>query len=95
MLSLVFQFDLVCAKEFLKNLSTTIYFCGVMICGLIFGAMSDRFGRKSSMLTALYLQLGVGVAIAFANSYVAFTLLRFFQGILMQVCVCVCVVMAT
>ncbi|ELU14225.1 hypothetical protein CAPTEDRAFT_220884 [Capitella teleta] len=82
--TIVIDFDLVCDKEFLKNLSTTIYFCGVMIGGLIFGALSDRFGRKPSLLTALFAQAVVGVGVAFANSYLLFTLLRFCLGILMQ-----------
>ena len=82
---LYFQWDLVCDHAYLSSLATTIYFCGVMIGGLIFGSLSDRWGRKPFMLFTLYSQILVGVALAFANSYPLFVLLRFILGILMQV----------
>ena len=81
-----FQFDLVCDSAYLVGVSTTVYFGGVMLGGLIFGALSDRFGRKPFMLLTLYTHILVGVGIAFANSYILFVILRFIQGVLMQVC---------
>ena len=82
---LYFQFDLVCDKAYLSSLATTIYFCGVMLGGLLFGTLSDHWGRKPFTLGTLYMHIVVGVFIAFSNSYVMFVLLRFLQGILMQV----------
>ena len=83
-----FQFDLVCDKAYLSNLATTIYFCGVMLGGILFGTLSDHWGRKPFTLGTLYLHIVVGVLIAFSNSYVTFVILRFLQGVLMQVNIC-------
>ncbi|KAK2155588.1 hypothetical protein LSH36_236g03011 [Paralvinella palmiformis] len=55
-----------------------------MIGGLLFGTLSDMFGRKPFVLLTLYAQIGIGVWIAFASNYILFVLLRFGQGILMQ-----------
>jgi len=59
-----------------------------MIGGLLFGTLSDMFGRKPFVLLTLYAQIGIGVWIAFASNYILFVLLRFGQGILMQVSTC-------
>ena len=46
----IFQWGLVCDREFVGPLITTTYFCGVMLGGIIFGSFSDKFGRKNIML---------------------------------------------
>ena len=81
----VLQWDLVCDRRYLSSLATTIYFSGVMVGGVIFGTLSDLWGRKPFMLFTLYTHIFVGVGIAFADSYIVFVLLRFVQGALMQV----------
>ena len=67
------------------SLATTIYFAGVMVGGIVFGTLADRFGRKPLMLAALYGHVFVGTALAFANSYTMFVILRFILGFLLQV----------
>lgn len=57
-----------------------------MIGGLLFGHLSDNIGRLPVLLITLYLPIGLGVGMAFVPSYTVFVLLRFFQGVLMQVC---------
>jgi MFS family permease len=64
---------------------TTVYFCGVMIGGVIFGSLSDRFGRKNMMLVCLYTQCLIGIAIHFVRRLVVFIGLRFVQGFFIQV----------
>ena len=56
-----------------------------MVGGLIFGSLSDRWGRKPFILLTMYLHIIVGTALAFVHNYTLFVLLRFAQGILMQV----------
>ncbi|CAH1801726.1 unnamed protein product [Owenia fusiformis] len=82
--NIISEWDLVCNKKTLASLSTTIYFVGVMIGGVLFGTLSDRFGRKPLLLFTLYLPVGIGVGIAFSNSYWLFVFLRFIQGFLLQ-----------
>lgn len=82
--NIISEFNLICGEFYLKNLATTIYFCGVMLGGLLFGSLSDLHGRKPFMLLALYGQIVVGVGIAFSHNLLMFTILRFIQGVFMQ-----------
>ncbi|KAH9523285.1 hypothetical protein Btru_066295 [Bulinus truncatus] len=82
--NIVSQFDLVCTDSALANLATTIYFAGVMVGGLLFGDLADRFGRLPIMLFTLYSSVVLGVIIAFSVNYVMFVVLRFVDGVLMQ-----------
>ena len=86
-IAVIFQYDLVCEDAYLSGLATTIYFCGVMVGGIIFGSLSDRFGRKPFMLLTLYLHILVGVGIPFSPTYSIFVISRFILGILLQVSV--------
>lgn len=82
--SIVTEWSLVCDSSYLSPLTTTIYFCGVMLGGLVFGHIADTFGRKPVMLVTLYLPVAVGVGIYFMPWYSGFAVLRFVQGVLMQ-----------
>ncbi|KAH3882706.1 hypothetical protein DPMN_006650 [Dreissena polymorpha] len=82
--SIVTEWDLVCSDTYLSSLATTIYFCGVMLGGLVFGHLADKFGRKPVMLFTLFFPILVGIATAFVPWYAGFVTLRFIQGVLMQ-----------
>lgn len=82
--NIVTEWDLVCSQAYLSSLATTIYFCGVMVGGLVFGHLADKLGRKPVMLVSLLLPVVVGVGTSFATSYWMFVAFRFIQGILMQ-----------
>ncbi|XP_025088668.1 organic cation transporter protein-like [Pomacea canaliculata] len=45
------------------------------------GMISDRFGRKTSMMIALLLHIAACIGTAFATSFLVFTSLRFFVGV--------------
>ena len=74
-----------CDQKYLSALSTTIYFCGVMVGGVLFGHLADVFGRKPVMMACLFLPVAVGVGISFVPWYWLFATLRFIQGMFMQV----------
>lgn len=78
------EWDLVCDNSYLSGLATTIYFIGVMVGGLLFGYLADRFGRKPIMLVTLFTPVAIGLLTSFVTSYYLFVTLRFFQGIFMQ-----------
>ncbi|XP_060062784.1 organic cation transporter protein-like [Ylistrum balloti] len=82
--TIVTEWDLVCDSSFLAKVATTVYFCGVMVGGLVFGILADKLGRKPVMLITLYVPILIGIGISFANSYHLFLILRFFQGAFMQ-----------
>ena len=74
-----------CSYKSRASLATTIYFAGVMLGGLVFGDLADRLGRLPVLLLTIYTSVAVGVATAFSVDYIMFVVLRFVQGVLMQV----------
>jgi len=85
LLVFVVQWDLVCDRAYLKDLTQTSYVVGFMVSVLIFSILSDKFGRKPLFLFCQWALVVVGVANAFAPNYLVFTVLRFFSGMLQQV----------
>ncbi len=57
-----------CDRKYLPKLITTLYFGGVMIGGVVFGHLADRVGRQPMVLTCLYAQCAIGVALHFVAS---------------------------
>jgi len=53
-----------------------------MVCTIL----SDIFGRKPIFLLSQWAMVVIGVANAFAPNYLVFTVLKFFSGVLAQVC---------
>ncbi|XP_070839905.1 solute carrier family 22 member 6 isoform X2 [Chaetodon trifascialis] len=76
----VSEWDLVCSLRPLKQMIQTIYMGGVLAGAMIYGGLSDRFGRRSVLIWS-YLQLGVlGCSSALSPSYTAYCVFRFLSG---------------
>uniref|UniRef100_A0A3B5MKJ3 Solute carrier family 22 member 6 n=1 Tax=Xiphophorus couchianus TaxID=32473 RepID=A0A3B5MKJ3_9TELE len=76
--------DLVCSLRPLKQMIQTIYMGGVLTGAIVFGGLSDRFGRKSVLIWS-YLQLAVlGCSSALSPSYTAYCIFRFLSGMAMS-----------
>uniref|UniRef100_A0A8P4KMI0 Solute carrier family 22 member 6 n=1 Tax=Dicentrarchus labrax TaxID=13489 RepID=A0A8P4KMI0_DICLA len=76
----VSEWELVCSLRPLKQMIQTIYMGGVLTGAIIYGGLSDRFGRRS-VLTWSYLQLAVlGCSSALSPSYTAYCVFRFLSG---------------
>ena len=82
---IVFQWNLVCDKDYMVDLSTTIYMIGNSLGAVLITPFSDRFGRKWVLLISLWIQGVIGVGLAFVNCYALFLCLRFFIGCLNMV----------
>ncbi|XP_061546790.1 solute carrier family 22 member 7-like [Phycodurus eques] len=78
--TIVTEWDLVCDWKHLPQTTNTIFFVGVMLGSLVFGVLSDNYGRKWSLLASYVLSVMFGLASASANSYVVFAVLRFCCG---------------
>ena len=79
---LCLQWDLVCDRAYLKDLTQTIFLVGIMFGSVICTALSDKFGRKPVFLISQWALVVVGVVNAFAPNYIVFIVLRFFAGLL-------------
>ncbi|XP_037323185.1 solute carrier family 22 member 6 isoform X2 [Pungitius pungitius] len=76
----VSEWQLVCSLRPLKQMIQTIYMAGVLTGAIIFGGLSDRFGRRSILIWS-YLQLGIlGCSSALSPSYTAYCIFRFLSG---------------
>uniref|UniRef100_T1IXG2 Major facilitator superfamily (MFS) profile domain-containing protein n=1 Tax=Strigamia maritima TaxID=126957 RepID=T1IXG2_STRMM len=70
--SIVRDWNLVCDDQYKVSLATTMFFAGMTVGSIFVGPLCDRLGRKIVILSSLYAQLLVAVAIAFAPNYTWF-----------------------
>ncbi|CAG5901699.1 unnamed protein product [Menidia menidia] len=74
------EWDLVCGDKHLNQALATYFFLGVTFGAIVFGQLSDKFGRKSMLLVALVATTVLGAASAFSTSYVMFAVSRTLCG---------------
>uniref|UniRef100_A0A4X2K2H7 Major facilitator superfamily (MFS) profile domain-containing protein n=1 Tax=Vombatus ursinus TaxID=29139 RepID=A0A4X2K2H7_VOMUR len=78
--SIVTEWDLVCDSQTLKSFSQSIFLAGNLVGYLIWGYLSDRFGRKG-MLLPNFLMLAVSsTGTAFVQSFPVYCCFRFLFG---------------
>ncbi|KAM9363693.1 uncharacterized protein ABDE67_018963 [Symphorus nematophorus] len=78
--TLATEWDLVCDKRRVNKATATIYFTGVMLGAAVFGYLSDRFGRKTSLLISYVTTTFFAFASAFSYNFAMFAVMRFFSG---------------
>ncbi|XP_078800917.1 solute carrier family 22 member 7-like [Oryzias latipes] len=79
--TLASQWDLVCDKKSMNRATATIFFMGVMLGAAIFGYLSDRFGRKRTLLVSYIATTLFGFASAFSYNFPMFVAMRFLTGV--------------
>ncbi|XP_030850132.1 organic cation transporter protein-like [Strongylocentrotus purpuratus] len=78
--SIVTEFDLVCGKEDLTQVSQSLYFGGYLLGSVVFGSLADVIGRWWSLMICMVIRLIAGFALAFSPSWWVFSTIRFIQG---------------
>ncbi|NXG51450.1 S22AD protein, partial [Psilopogon haemacephalus] len=67
--SLLTEYDLVCDREDLDDISQSIYMLGLFLGSMIFGPLSDRIGRRPVILISIVLQGLFGLGTAFVPHF--------------------------
>ncbi|XP_076130239.1 solute carrier family 22 member 6 [Alosa pseudoharengus] len=78
--TIVSEWDLVCKLRPLKQMSQTIYMGGVLAGAIIFGGLSDKFGRRIVLVWSYFQLATLGTFTALAPSYLAYCVFRFLSG---------------
>ena len=74
--SAVIEWDLVCDRAPLHATISAAPMFGYLFGGLLFGVMSDKFGRKPTFLAANTMLVASGLGCGLAPDYLSFTVLR-------------------
>ncbi|NWR60362.1 S22AD protein, partial [Bucorvus abyssinicus] len=78
--SLLTEFDLVCDRKNLNDISQSIYMAGLFLGSMIFGPLSDRIGRRPVILISIFLQGLFGVGTAFVPHFYVYMAFRCVVG---------------
>ncbi|XP_073460972.1 solute carrier family 22 member 6-like [Aquarana catesbeiana] len=78
--TIINKWDLVCEREWLKELAQSIYMAGVLSGAMVYGSLADRFGRRIVILCCLLQTALMGTGAAFAPSFSLYCFFRFMAG---------------
>ncbi|KAJ8348327.1 hypothetical protein SKAU_G00269160 [Synaphobranchus kaupii] len=78
--TIISEWDLVCNSRSLKQMGQSIYMGGVLVGAVVFGGLSDRFGRRILLILSYLLMAVSGTCTAFSPSFSLFCFFRFLSG---------------
>ncbi|XP_069673393.1 organic cation transporter protein isoform X2 [Periplaneta americana] len=78
--SAVTEFDLVCDNAHFRVMADSLFMVGALLGSIIFGDLSDRFGRRPIFFLSLVLQVVFGILAAVVPEYYTFMLCRLVVG---------------
>ncbi|XP_017782628.1 PREDICTED: organic cation transporter protein-like isoform X2 [Nicrophorus vespilloides] len=78
--TIISEFSLLCDRKQLNNLAEMMFLGGVAIGGLASGVISDKYGRKKTLIASVLIQTFLGVSIAFAPWFEMYFILRAMLG---------------
>ncbi|XP_044757941.1 solute carrier family 22 member 13-like isoform X2 [Coccinella septempunctata] len=78
--TIISEFNLVCDRKTLLNMAEMCFLAGVAVGGLICGIISDKCGRKRTLLCSVCIQSLIGCSIAFVPYFELYCILRLLLG---------------
>ncbi|XP_026750415.2 uncharacterized protein LOC113511045 [Galleria mellonella] len=79
--TLVTEFSLFCDKDWLPRTANTLFWVGSIFGNLFFGWMSDRYGRRPTILLMILLEVPLTIAASFPTSYWSYVAVRVVSGL--------------
>ncbi|XP_064214230.1 organic cation transporter protein-like isoform X1 [Tribolium castaneum] len=79
--TIITEWDLVCNRAYLANLAQTLTMLGILFGNMLFGYLSDRLGRRSPLICAVFLQVLCGMGAAVSPWFPLFLVLRFIAAL--------------
>lgn len=80
------DFEWVCKKNNYQATAQAMFFVGSILGGLIFGWVSDRFGRIPAIMCSCFIGSVGGFASTFVRNFIEFTAARFVMGMSYDTC---------
>ncbi|XP_044126237.1 solute carrier family 22 member 6-B-like [Bufo gargarizans] len=78
--TIVSEWDLVCEREWMKELAQSTYMAGVLVGAILYGSLADRYGRRTIILGCLLQVATMGTGAAFSPNFTAYCIFRFMTG---------------
>ncbi|KAI4458533.1 solute carrier family 22 member [Holotrichia oblita] len=78
--TIISEFTLLCDRKYLNNVSEMMFLAGVAIGGFVCGLISDKFGRKRTLMGSVLIQTLLGVTIAIVPWFEMYFILRAILG---------------
>ncbi|XP_055585431.1 organic cation transporter protein-like [Uranotaenia lowii] len=78
--STVTDWDMVCDRNWLRASADSLFMVGVMLGSIIFGYLSDKYGRKPIFFASLVTQVIFGVLAGIAPEFFTYTIARILVG---------------
>uniref|UniRef100_A0A8C3XQT4 Major facilitator superfamily (MFS) profile domain-containing protein n=1 Tax=Chelydra serpentina TaxID=8475 RepID=A0A8C3XQT4_CHESE len=78
--TIITEWDLVCGSRTLKQMAQSIYMAGVLVGAIVFGSLSDKFGRKSLLIWSCLQMAITGSCAAFSSNFTMYCVFRFLTG---------------
>lgn len=78
--TIISDWDLVCDRKYLNTYSESLFLFGVGVGGVVSGIISDRFGRKKTLMSSLLLQTILAMSITFVPYFELYLTLRTILG---------------
>lgn len=74
------EWNLVCDRSWLRATGDSLFMVGVMLGSMIFGGLSDKFGRRPIFFLSLVIQLVGGILVAVSPEYISYVVFRLIVG---------------
>lgn len=83
--SLTIDFDIVCDRRYLRPLSNSIYFLGMLLAYFVTGSITDNFGRRRPLLITAFLTVLAVIGTSLVPNMLTFITLRFILAFLLNI----------